>query len=648
MNVGVKMWDKLIVDKIFSDGIVLQRNVNNKIYGYDMPSQNIKVTIDNIEYNTYADKSGYWEVIFDKKENSGPFEMLIQGSGQKVIRDIYFGEVFLLGGQSNMELPIARVFDLYEQELLDFFNSNNNAIIRQFTMPKEYAFKEDNKGIQSGEWIELEPNTIETFSAIGYFFAKHFQLCNMGLNIGLIQTAVGGSPLESWCNENLIKKYRKNHLKELERCRNKNYIQEQIYIEERNITTWMENLLENDILKDDFMEEKFEPYTDWNKLTIPLKYEKIEELKNISGIVWLQKSINLTSDIITKINQEQGYLHLGTIVDADEVWINGIQVGSTSYQYPPRKYMIPSGVLKEGKNIIMIRHFIHNGKGEFTSTKPYHIRTKSKSIQISLRGEWYYKIGAITKPEPSRTFFTWKPTALYHSMIYPLKKIKIKGVLWYQGESNIGDGEDYGILFQEMIQLFRQDFGCKSLPFAFVQLVNYGTPQVSGAPGGWAKLRKEQEKGILLEKVAMVVGIDQGEAFDIHPVRKKVLGQRLATSMECLISGKSESYKGPILTQVVEKDNEWILKFDNVGEGLELKKPLYFSLHCEVEEKWIELKGIPSGKNQISIQKPKQVLTTYAITYAYLDNPKYVALYNSDGFPCKPFIYSFDNKYSKE
>lgn len=631
------MGDQLIVDKIFSDGMILQRNTNNKIYGYDVPSQDIQVIIDSIEYYTYADPSGYWEVELDKKENSGPFEMLIQGSEQKVIRDLYFGEVFLLGGQSNMELPISRVFDLYEQELVDSFNSNNNTVIRQFTMAKEYAFQEGNRGIESGEWIELDLNTMTTFSAIGYFFAQHFQSYYEGVNIGLIQAAVGGSPIEAWCNEELIKKYRKSYIKELECCRSQNYIKEQIAREEKSMTAWLENLGEH----------IFPPDAYSKKITIPTKYDQIEELKNISGIVWLQKSIEITPDIISKISQEQTYLHLGTIVDADEVWVNGIKVGSTSYQYPPRKYMIPSGVLKVGENIITIKHYIHNGKGEFTSTKPYHIRTKSKNVQISLRGEWYYKIEVITKPQPPMTFFTWKPTALYHAMIHPLRKIKLRGILWYQGESNIDDGEDYGTLFQEMIGLFRQQFSCRDLPFAFVQLTNYGRPQVSGSPGGWAKLRKEQEKGTLLEKVAMVVSIDQGEAYDIHPIRKKKLGQRLAASMKYLISEEPKYCKGPILTKIVEKENEWLLQFENVAEGLKIKSPLYFSLHCKKEQKWIELKGTLSGKDQICIKKPKQALTTYEISYAYLDNPQYVALYNSEDFPCKPFVYTFDNKHSK-
>jgi len=644
------MCSKLCVDKIFSDGMVLQRNANNKVYGHDIPGKSIKVTINNIGYDTYANLVGYWEVVLNKQENSGPFEMMIQGSGQKKIRDLYFGEVFLLAGQSNMELLVSRIFDLYEQEILDFFNANKKILIRQFTMPKEYAFEESNKGIESGEWIALEPSTMETFSAIGYFFASYFQSYHEGLNIGLIQTAIGGSSIEAWCDEVLIKKYRKNHLKELVRCRDKNYIKGKIDREQKDIKQWNENLLKKDVLKDVFMEQGFLINHDWNKISIPVKYNQIEDLKNISGIVWLQKPVDLTSEMVSKMNQEQVYLHLGTIVDADEVWVNGIKVGDTPYQYPPRKYMIPSGLLRDGKNIVTIKHFVHNGEGEFTCTKPYHIRTKSKNIQISLRGEWYYKIGASVKPRPSETFLTRQATSLYYSMVYPLRKINIKGVLWYQGETNTDDGEDYGVLFQAMIDLFRREFKSSKLPFSFVQLVNYGTPEIFGSPGPWATLRQEQEKGTLLENVAMVVGIDQGEAFDVHPLRKKKIGQRLAASMEYLINGGSESFKGPLLTKVIEKENEWLFQFDNVGEGLEVRKPLYFSLYCDTKEsdtseklgQWIKLKGVLDSEKQISIKKPQQVLRPYTINYAFLDNPRYVALYNSEGYPCKPFVYTLD------
>ncbi|HHX62872.1 MAG TPA: hypothetical protein GX707_19495 [Epulopiscium sp.] len=645
------MCGKLGVDKIFSDGLVLQRNTKNKIYGHDIPNQKMTVSINNIDYNTCADETGYWEVILDEQENSGPFEMSIQGSTQEIIRDLYFGEVFLLAGQSNMELPISRVFDLYEKELSNDLNSNSTRVIHQFTMPKEPVFKGENRGIASGEWVGLESSTMETFSAIGYFFAKHFQSYDQGLNIGLIQAAVGGSPIEAWCNETLIKKYRKNHLKELEDCHRENYVQEKIKIDEKNITNWTENLLEEDILKDAFLEEGFssDPYP--NKITIPTKYDQVEKLKNISGIVWLQKPLNLRSDIIMKMNQEEVYLHLGTIVDADEVWVNGLKVGSTAYQYPPRKYTIPSGLLKEGRNTIMIKHYIHDGKGEFTPTKPYHIITKSKNMRIPLRDEWYYKIGAITKPQPARTFFTNKPTGLYYAMIDPLKKLKLKGVLWYQGESNVEDSEGYGKLFQEMIKLFRKDFESENLPFAFVQLANYGAPEIAGSPGPSAILRKEQEEGLMLDGTAMVVSIDKGEAFDIHPLQKKILGQRLATSMQCLISNQSEMYKGPLLKTVDEKDNKCILKFDNVGEGMKIKSPIYFSLYCDIEKsgadkkikKWIPVKGILMGKDEISIDLPEQVVRTYDISYAHLDNPRYAALYNSEEFPAKPFIHTFNH-----
>ena len=220
---------------------------------------------------------------------------------------------------------------------------------------------------------------------------------------------------------------------------------------------------------------------------------------------------------------------MGCIVDADSVYVNGIFVGTTGYQYPPRIYRIPAGVLKSGENNITVRIISNGGQPNFVQEKPYKIICDNE--EINLKQEWKYRLGAPMPPSPDMMFFCYKPVCLYNAMIAPLQNYSIRGVLWYQGESNVARRNEYTKLLTAMIADWRHTFNQPKLPFYIVELADFLSKDDIGGRKAWAEMRQEQAKAASANQdTYLIQNSDLGEWNDIHPLDKKTLGKRIAES----------------------------------------------------------------------------------------------------------------------
>jgi len=265
-------------------------------------------------------------------------------------------------------------------------------------------------------------------------------------------------------------------------------------------------------------------------------------------------------------------LFLGRIVDADNVYVNGVLSGSITYQYPPRRYNFPAGLLKPGKNLIVVRVTNNTGKGGFVPDKPYFLVAGADSID--LRGDWLYKVGQVFMPVvtgsgmgSSTVSMQNEPTGLYNTMIAPLINYRIKGILWYQGEANTNRPTEYQQLLFALINDWRNKWQQGPIPFIFVQLPNFMEEQYLPSESKWAELRAAQLKSLSVTNTAMAVTIDAGEWNDIHPLEKKVVGERLALAARKLAyeAGKIV-YSGPIYRSSVRVlmttfYNSWIIRY---------------------------------------------------------------------------------------
>jgi sialate O-acetylesterase len=379
-------------------------------------------------------------------------------------------------------------------------------------------------------------------------------------------------------------------------------------------------------------------YSDWPTMSLP-GYWADGRLGHVNGVVWFRRDFIVPDSMAGK----PAKLLMGTIVDSDEIYINGRLVGTTSYQYPPRRYDVPADLLKAGRNTIVARVVNTSGRGGFVKNKPYQLSVEGWTID--LKGRWRYKLGAIMDPLPPTTFIQYKPLGLYNGMIAPLLNCAVKGVIWYQGESNTGRGLEYRKLFPALITDWRKNWNRGKFPFLYVQLANFMKAKAQPSESGWAELREAQLKTLAVPNTAMAVTIDIGEWNDIHPLNKKDVGERLALAARKLAYGDRRLvHSGPIYKSVKIKDGKAVISFTNTGGGLvakggELKQ---FAIAGRDKKPVVSLSN-PFVWANAKIKGKKvivwsdKVTDPVAVRYAWADNPEGANLYNKQGLPASPF-----------
>ncbi|ULC60719.1 sialate O-acetylesterase [Flaviramulus sp. BrNp1-15] len=608
-----------------SDGVVLQRNAEVKIWGWASPNEKVKVNFIEETYQTQADLQGKWVLTLTNLKAGGPYTMTISGTNTIILNDVLVGDVWLCSGQSNMELPMRRVKPLYEDEI----KSANNPKIHYIKIPQSYNFKAPQEDIEKVNWQEVNQKNISEFSAVAYFFAKDLYE-NYNVPIGIINSSLGGSPAESWMSADALKAF-PHYLEEAQKFKNDDLIKDIQNNDNQNWRNWHFTLYKNDLgnKENPWYNKNFDT-SDWDEMEIPGYWDK-EKIAGKNGVVWFRKDVDIPKSMLNQTLK----LNLGRVVDSDSVYVNGTFVGTTGYKYPPRWYTIPKNVLVEGKNNITVRVINESGNGGFYLDKPYEIKSDDKTID--LKGTWKYKLGAEMPPKESQTFIRWKPSGLYNAMIAPLLNYKIKGVIWYQGESNVKNPEEYQTLFPAMINNWRDKFNQGDFPFLYVQLANYLEAQDQPTESSWAALRDAQLKTLSLPNTAMAVTIDVGEWNDIHPLNKKDVATRLALAAKKLAyKEKHIVHSGPTLKNYKIKGDKIILKFDNVGSGLVAKgRELKEFAIAGSDKKFVWAKA-KIKKNKIIVFN-ESITKPVAIRYAWADNPDEANLYNKENLPASPF-----------
>jgi sialate O-acetylesterase len=633
--VSLTTFSQVRLPKLISDGMVLQQDTEVKIWGWAAIHEKIAVSFHDSIYNTGADDSGNWKVILPPMKAGGPYTMKVSASDTIVIQDILIGDVWICSGQSNMELPMKRVSPLYESEIANADNTN----IRCFSVPQKYNFLEPQKDLESGNWQKTNPKTILNFSAAAYFFAKELYE-KYRVPIGLINTSLGGSPAEAWISEGSLKAF-PEYYKEAQRFKDGTLINQIENQDKIRIQAWYNELRQKDegyknprkIWNDPTLNT-----SDWATMKIP-GYWANTSLGDVNGVVWFRKEINIPQCNVgmdSLKNGQQAKLILGRIVDSDSVFVNGIFVGTTGYQYPPRRYYFPATILREGENIIVVRVINNIGKGGFVLDKQYELIVGGRAFD--LKGDWQYRLGTRMEPLASQTFIRWKPLGLYNAMISPLLNYRMKGVIWYQGESNAEKPLEYQELFSTLIRDWRNKWNQGDFPFLFVQLPNFMETKSQPSESNWALLREAQLKTLSLPNTGMVVTIDIGEWNDIHPLNKKDVGKRLALAAQKVAYGDEKIiHSGPIYHSMKIVGNKIIISFSDTSGGLIAKggrELRYFAIAgADKQFVWAKAK-IKDGKLVIwnnKIQKPQ------VVRYAWADNPEGANLYNREGLPASPF-----------
>ncbi|MBP3951540.1 sialate O-acetylesterase [Bacillus suaedae] len=614
----------MILSSIISDGMVLQRNKKVTLSGNTTPFQQVEMSFLGKSYRTISDSNGVWKITLENLEAGGPHQMRISADEEILLQDILIGDVWVLGGQSNMELPISRTLDLFSEEM----KAVNSPFIRKFHVPQNYDFHEPQHILTRGEWVAANQESVLEFSAVGYFFAKElYEL--YGVPIGLIHTAVGGTPAEAWISEKTLLELG-GYENRLIQCKDDSYIATTKSADEERQTNWFNVLNEKDLgLKEAWFNKELAHSSAWSEFQLPNSWHG-SELEAIRGSVWFRKEFELPA-LMTDCEAK---LAMGTIIDADETYINGILIGSTGYMYPPRRYSIPSGLLKPGRNSIAVRVMTTQNTGSFIKEMPYKLFANDQELDLS--GTWHYRIGAMMKQLEPATFFQYEPAGLYNGMIAPLNHYQVKGVLWYQGESNTHTPEGYRTLFRNVVKDWRANWDNSEFPFIYTQLANFDTGAKDTENNNWAVLREEQRKSLTLPNTAMAVTIDIGESNDLHPQNKKTLGQRLALSARKLAYNDDIIYSGPLYQKMERIGSSIHLHFDHVGGGLTARNG---ALQCFMisgkDGRFVPATASIHGPTVVVYHE--QINEPCHVRYAWEDNPVEANLYNKEGLPASPF-----------
>jgi sialate O-acetylesterase len=608
--------------------MVLQRDAPLKLWGWASPGEKVTVNFNGKSATGTTGSNGKWVITLSAMPTGGPYDMEIDASNHIKITNILIGDVWVCSGQSNMELPMERVKERYPDEVANA----NYSLIRQFNLPTRYNFNKEEKDVPATvRWAEANTKNILEFTAVGYFFAKELFL-QYDVPIGLIKASVGGSPAEAWLSGDGLKAFPKD-LAIAQRCKDTAYVDSIKKADNAMTNNWNNHL--NGIDKG---LHGAKPWFDtaydasaWPTMPIP-GYWADHGLKGINGVVWFRKEITVPQEMAG----QPAKLMLGRIVDADIAYVNGVQCGTTGYQYPPRRYQVPAGLLKAGKNIITVRVVNNSGRGGFVLDKPYTLSAGGQTID--LRGYWQFQLGAASAPLGSPTFFQYKPEGLYNSMVSPLLNYRIKGVIWYQGEANAYNPHAYAKLFPAMIGDWRKHWQQGNFPFLYVQLANFMETKEQPSESNWAALRDVQRRTLSVANTGMAVIDDIGEWNDIHPLDKEDVGKRLALSAQKVAYGNDTVvYSGPLYAGMKTEGNKITIRFKNTGSGLMAKgggELKYFSI-AGIDKKFVWATAKIEGDKVVVWSDA--IAHPVTVRYAWADNPLGANLYNKEGLPASPF-----------
>lgn len=613
--------------RLISDNMVLQRDAKLTIWGWAAVGEKVSVRFNNKTYSTITGADSTWRVVLPALKAGGPYDMDIKGSNQIAIKNILIGDVWVCSGQSNMELPMERVKEKYATVIAQ----SANPAIRQFNVATTFEFQKPRTDFGSGNWVAADPQTVLQFTAVGYFFAKALYE-KYKVPIGLIKASVGGSPAEAWLTADALQPFPR-HLDVLSKYKREGYIDSIRNSERQFRDNWYKTIWQQDKGLHDpkpWYDTGFD-VSSWAAMPVP-GFWNDHGLKGVNGVVWFRKDIEVPASMTGK----PAKLLLGRIVDQDSVFVNGRFAGTVGYQYPPRRYELPAGMLQPGKNTIVVRVINSGGRGGFIKDKPYQLTAGNEVIDLT--GEWRFALGTTAPPLPPQTFFQYQPTGLFNAMIAPMLNYRIKGVIWYQGESNAGRPAEYRTLFPAVINTWRQQWKQGNFPFLFVQLANYMQTKDQPGESSWAMTREAQLKTLSLPNTGMAVITDAGEWNDIHPLNKEDVGKRLALWAQKQAYGdKKVVYSGPLYQSMSVQGNKIILQFTNTGSGLMAKGGgglTYFAI-AGADKKFVWANATIEG-NKVVVWND-QVPQPVAVRYAWADNPEGANLYNKEGLPASSF-----------
>ena len=638
---------EISLPQLFQSGMVLQRGKLIPIWGKAAPGELVTVRFNKKQYATTADAHGSWRINLPKMKAGGPYTLTV---GNHVLTNILVGDVWLLSGQSNIDVTIERVYPQYPQEI-DSYENNDVRLFRVQNETDVHGVRDDIKPT-SINWKPLNKENAWLFSAVGYFLGKRMQE-KTNVPQGIIVNSWGGTPIEAWISKDSLERDYPMLVKRAQFFQSDDYVKSQSQTNMQADRQWQKMLQESDA---GILQNWAAPDCDdanWQSIN------QNDWSWRGCGSVWLRQHIIINKEHAGK----PARLLLGTLFDQDITYLNGKEIGHTYYQYPPRRYDIPEGLLKEGDNVIAVRFINKYGAVHFIPEKPYMLcfgddrcsQNPMPKDVIPLAPTWKVNVGTELPNCPSGDVSLQNiPTTLYNAVLHPLAPYAINGIVWYQGESNTGNPAPYADYLKKLMGCWRDRWQDPQMPFVIVQLANYDGRQQSGFPrpitpqtapmnSGWAQLREAQRTAAKADPRAELAVInDLGETVDIHPLRKKEVAERVALCFDRLIYNNKVNLAPEVIAAEVQ-EGKIILTLDQPIQAGDLYE---FEAAAADGDKVFQNVKATAEDNRITLILPEgfhPMSTVYAVRYAWKDNPATANVRSLTGLP----MSSFEMKVNK-
>ncbi|CAN5341769.1 sialate O-acetylesterase [soil metagenome] len=650
----------IALPSIFGAHAVLQKSPRTGIWGKADPGEAVKITLGPATAQATTGADGRWKTTLDLSQSAqGPFELVVEGKNRLSVPDVVVGEVWLCSGQSNMQYTLRG--DLHAAAELKL----TNPLLRQFQVA--IANSAEPQEDCAGAWGTATPETAGAFTAVGYYFGKKLQT-ELKVPVGLIHSSVPGSPIEIWMSAEGFARLPALNTARLARLKTYQDYPEKLRKYVASYQDWANKNAREDKPTDPAgFAETAVSTEDWTPVTIPGKMAAAS--LPASGSIWLRRTVNVPKVAAGK----PGTITMGLVHDFLTISWNGMKVASTDPGHPPTsgiyKFPLPGENIKEGDNTLALRVFSASDQAGIDPGFSPNVAIGLNGVgqPVILSGPWLAKVenalpllskealAAMPRapgvPSPS------VPSFAYNAMIAPLVPYSLRGIIWYQGEANVGRAAEYRTLFPAFIEDYRAHWG-EALPFYFCQLPNYLPGAKEPGKGTWPELREAQAGALALPKTGEAVLIDVGEESNLHPRNKKDPGERLARLALANEYGEKIAAVGPTFESMKIEEDKIRVKFQNIEGGLVAKplpteykpnsvqpqmKPLLrkspkgdlegFAI-CGEDHKWAWADAKIDGDSVVlsAAGVPKPI----AVRYAWEDSP-IVNLYNTAELPAPPF-----------
>lgn len=616
---------ELRLARIFGDGMVLQRNKPVMVWGWAEPRERVTVAFHGHSAAVVAAPDGKWKASLPAERAGGPFELTVRAGNDRVeLHDVLVGDVWVASGQSNMEFMLRQAMNA-EREIANAHDS----LIRQFKVPNSWS-NDPEEDLAGGSWAPADPHHVGDFSAVAYFFARDLRRSEK-VPIGIVNTTWGGSNIETWMSRAA------QHISDSGWSAMQQAEEARMRAVRDSLRARIGELPAQDAGMSNGRAVWADPMLDdhgWSDVHVPAYWED-QGYPSMDGIAWYR--LGVAADTA----HTNGATLTMTAVDDDDItWVNGVEIGRTAGYNVRRSYRVPAGVLHAGRNVIAVR--VADGGGGGGINAPVTL-SFADGTSRSLAGVWKFKVGVVSFQADGQRI-NKIPSVLYNVMLHPLLPLPIKGVIWYQGESNANNLEQaaaYRDQFATLITSWRRswDSGRDVIPFVWVQLPNFGKPDsIPPLHDAWAKQRESMEAALALPSTGRAISIDVGEADDIHPRDKEDVGARLALVARRVAYGESVLASGPTYRSHVVRGDTVVVSFGNVGGGLASgtggdRVEGFEVAGADRRFAWASARIVG---NRVKVWSDR-VSRPVAVRYAWANNPGRAELYNKEKLPAAPF-----------